>query len=314
MSVSESTFSGNSAIGYGGGIYGIDSELAVTTSTFSGNSANYGGGIHARDGSTATITDSTFSENTATTWGGGVYLRGTYSDDGDDTNDVITTVSVINSTIAFNGASTGGGLYINSGSDISLANTIVADNTATSADPDIHGTLDTDTNNLIGIWTDTSSTPGAQTLSGDAATPLDPVFVDTGNDDYRLGVTSPAVNAGDNTAAGGLATDLDGNDRIAYAIVDIGAYEYLPPVLYWDTNGDTAGFGDGTGTWSTADACWTTDPTGASTTQAWNNSGDYVAVFDNTAGERSPSRDRSWPNLFNSSIPATYSPVAPTIR
>jgi RHS repeat-associated protein len=52
--------------------------------------------------------------------------------------------------------------------------------------------------------------------------------------------------------------------------------------LYWDTNGATAGLG-GTGTWDTTTANWTTDATGASATQAWDNSGTATAIFGGTA-------------------------------
>src|SRR5690349_15347212 len=55
----------------------------------------------------------------------------------------------------------------------------------------------------------------------------------------------------------------------------------LSTTLYWDTNGATAGLG-GSGTWDTTTANWTTDPTGASATQAWTAGAD--AVFDGTAG------------------------------
>jgi RHS repeat-associated protein len=51
--------------------------------------------------------------------------------------------------------------------------------------------------------------------------------------------------------------------------------------LYWDTNGATPGFG-GAGTWSTTAANWTTDPTGSTATQAWNNAAGDEAVFKGT--------------------------------
>ncbi len=50
----------------------------------------------------------------------------------------------------------------------------------------------------------------------------DPLFADA---DYRIGASSPCVNAGSNGLAVGTA-DLDGNDRILYDTVDIGAYEF----------------------------------------------------------------------------------------
>jgi len=54
-----------------------------------------------------------------------------------------------------------------------------------------------------------------------------PDFVDTSAGDFRLKICSPAMDRGDNQATlnAGLLTDLDGNPRIRFAQVDIGAYE-----------------------------------------------------------------------------------------
>jgi len=59
VTVTNSTFSGNSAV-YGGGGIGNDTggTVTVTNSTFSGNSAENGGGISG--GGTVTVTNSTF--------------------------------------------------------------------------------------------------------------------------------------------------------------------------------------------------------------------------------------------------------------
>jgi hypothetical protein len=68
----------------------------------------------------------------------------------------------------------------------------------------------------------------------------DPQFVNAAGNDFHLRVTSPAIDAGNNSALQDylslrgpiLSTDFDGNPRIAdttargYANVDIGAYEY----------------------------------------------------------------------------------------
>jgi PKD repeat protein len=55
---------------------------------------------------------------------------------------------------------------------------------------------------------------------------VDPLFVDPANGDFHLQATSPCINAGDNSAPGLPATDMDGNPRIANGTVDMGAYEY----------------------------------------------------------------------------------------
>gem|GEM_PF-1427148 len=53
---------------------------------------------------------------------------------------------------------------------------------------------------------------------------LDPIFTDTGSDDYTLQETSPCINAGDPNISNN-GTDLSENPRVYDAIVDIGAYE-----------------------------------------------------------------------------------------
>lgn len=70
----------------------------------------------------------------------------------------------------------------------------------------------------------------------------DPQFVDSSNyypGDFHLSPGSPAIDAGDNAAPSLPSTDLDGNPRIVdangTAVVDMGAYEFQPPVGYTST-------------------------------------------------------------------------------
>ncbi|TFH35472.1 MAG: hypothetical protein E4G99_07220, partial [Anaerolineales bacterium] len=68
LTVTNSTFSGNSTTDSGGAIYNTDTAaLSVIDSTFSGNSAEGGGGIINHD--TLTVTGSTFSGNNAMSGG-----------------------------------------------------------------------------------------------------------------------------------------------------------------------------------------------------------------------------------------------------
>jgi hypothetical protein len=72
LTVSNSTFSGNGSASAGGGIEnGTGATLTVTNSTFSDDSAIGGGGVD--NGGTLTVTNSTFSGNS----GGGIYNGGT---------------------------------------------------------------------------------------------------------------------------------------------------------------------------------------------------------------------------------------------
>ena len=54
-----------------------------------------------------------------------------------------------------------------------------------------------------------------------------PLFADTNNGNYRLSANSPCINAGTNKTWMTNSVDLDGNPRIRYGIVDIGAYEVI---------------------------------------------------------------------------------------
>ena len=73
LTITNCTFSGNSAISTGGGIYTLGGSLTITNSTFSDNTAiSSGGGIFGLFGETMTITNSTFSGNSAGSLGGAI--------------------------------------------------------------------------------------------------------------------------------------------------------------------------------------------------------------------------------------------------
>ncbi|MBU0718193.1 MAG: right-handed parallel beta-helix repeat-containing protein, partial [Planctomycetes bacterium] len=67
------TFSGNSATENGGGMYNYSSSPTVTNCAFSGNSANAGGAMHNYFYSSPTLTNCMFSGNSAADSGGGMY-------------------------------------------------------------------------------------------------------------------------------------------------------------------------------------------------------------------------------------------------
>ena len=53
----------------------------------------------------------------------------------------------------------------------------------------------------------------------------DPIFAGADHGDYRLSGTSPCLNAGNNALVSGTV-DMDGDERIAFSVVDQGAYEW----------------------------------------------------------------------------------------
>ena len=118
LTVMNSTFTGNSAHGEGGAIAGT---VTVTGSTFANNSATNGGGISSEVG---TVTNSTFSGNSASSNGGGIYT--TYGN-----------LTVTNSTLSGNRASSGGGIYTTL-SNIIFYNSLIANSTGSNCNENVY--------------------------------------------------------------------------------------------------------------------------------------------------------------------------------
>ena len=189
---------------FGGAILMGDSNAALTAtisnSIFGGNKADGGGqggavhSLNSGNGVTLNISNSLFYENTATGAGG---VGGAIVADG-------TPVTIVNSTIVDNNATTDGGLRATGGATYTLQNTIVTNNTGGDVTAGF-----TQTTSLVGASVD---------------------FVDAANDNYRLAATATnAIDQGTDAlaTAAGLTTDLDGNTRFV-GTVDIGAFEFMP--------------------------------------------------------------------------------------
>ncbi|HBB94287.1 MAG TPA: hypothetical protein DC054_02755 [Blastocatellia bacterium] len=247
------TISNGSGGTNGGGILNSNTAtLNVTTDVLSNNTAQFGGGLLNLGNGPVNITTSTFNNNTATNSGGGIYNNGTSA-----VNIVNSTVSgntaaagggifnvqgglnLNNSTISNNsapgGAGAGGGIFNNNiAPAANLVNTIVAGNTAGTANgPDVQGTFNSQGNNLIGAKDGSNGlTNGVKSdIVGTIATPVNALLAPLGNyggptQTMALLPGSPALNAGSNNLAAGL-TDQRGSgfDRIVNGTVDIGAFE-----------------------------------------------------------------------------------------
>ena len=128
MSISDSTFSGNSAVAndgavnvYGGAIYTADNgrPVTITRCTIAGNASRQGGGIYLSSSGNAApvnVLDSTLSGNTATADGGAIF-------------NASGVLSVLNSTLSGNSAANEGGGIDNAG-NTTLVNVTVSNNTA----------------------------------------------------------------------------------------------------------------------------------------------------------------------------------------
>ena len=214
LSLSACTVSSGIAAGDGGGIENDNSGvLTLTGCTLAGNSSSNDGGGIGNAG-TLSLINSTIAGNSASSGvGGGIENAG--------------TVTLINSTVAMNTAFDGGG--IDAGGTLTLGNTIVADNSLSGAGsgPDFFGTVTTDSgNNLIGDFSgSTGFTQPSDLLD------VDPLLSPLGNyggptPTFALSPGSPAIDAGNNALVPeGVATDQRGFARIVNGTVDIGAFE-----------------------------------------------------------------------------------------
>ncbi len=145
----------------GGGIFN-DATLALIASTLSGNSANEGGGIENITNGTATLNNSTLSGNTVTQDGGGVSNFG--------------RMTFYNVTLAYNGALSGGALFMDLGHTTILTNTILA---YSPAGGNCAGTI---TSSKFTLSSDNScALPAGNTIKGNNPNNLDPLLDALGN-------------------------------------------------------------------------------------------------------------------------------------
>ena len=228
--VTNCTFSGNSAVDYGGAIFCRDSSSpTLNNCTFNSNDVNWeGGAVHCEKSSNPTLNNCTFSGNSADD-GGAISCWNSSS----------PTVS--NCTFSGNSAGgDGGAIFCYDSSSPTLNNCILWGNSAVSSGNEIYiydsGSSCTlnyccvdNTGYGFGAGVPTTTIDDSNNCIHD-----DPQFVDGAGGDYHLKDTSPCIDAGDNSyVPAGVTTDLDGNQRIVdggsgSATVDMGAYEYQP--------------------------------------------------------------------------------------
>jgi hypothetical protein len=254
--VTRSTFTGNIADGFylGGGAINNQGTLTVSDSTFSGNSVgNLGGGIYNRDTGSAIITGSTFGTNHSETSAGGVYNAGVMTI-ANSTFSLNTTViagggianegslQLASVTIDANRANgttyyggNGGGIYTST--PVTIRNTLIAENYAPGGS-DCAGQMQSAGYNFI------QDTRGC-TITGDTTGNQSGVYPKLGTLRDNGGPTwtqalprgSVAIDAGDpagcsDTTGNRLATDQRGGTRAVdgngdgNARCDIGAFEY----------------------------------------------------------------------------------------
>ena len=217
---------GGGGAGLGGAIFNLAGTVTITNSTISGNTTVAGlGGSGAGNGTTS---------------GGGLFnLNG--------------GVTILNSTIAGNTAANGaaltnrahdatGGVPNANAATVSLANTIL-DGTGAVMNNKFNANAGaaTVTATAPNVLRDAVTNAGGATSGASGAgsfiigNPLLAALADNGGPTFTMALNSgsPAIDAGNNAAAGSLTTDQRGTGyaRVLDSVVDIGAFESTPASL-----------------------------------------------------------------------------------
>lgn len=224
--------------GFGGGMWIQNSTSTISNCSFIGNQANYGGGIYITNALTISLVNCVISGNRANDQGGGIHNSGGGSP------------TLINGTVAGNYAKNGGGIF-NFGGPVIITNTLIWNNQDFNdiSTVSIFGGPNIITYSLI----QGQNPPGAGNKDGitNAANanyplfvaPVSPAAAPTTAGDYRLQITSPVINMGNDAAVPADSKDVDDdgntaeatpdrdlNNRLVGGIapnkVDLGAYEF----------------------------------------------------------------------------------------
>ena len=206
--LTNTTVSGNSAYNGGGGIFAYGAAI-LTNTTISGNSAGFGGGIFVQSG-TATLTNSSVSGNSTGTDGGGIMA-----------DNVILTNSIVagndaasNHDVRATTLSRAGGNIV--GTDVFSGNTDVGDTA------------------LVDVFASVTNNPYTNVLSGTLANNGGGVQTIA----LKASLSNPALDASNSSApatdATGLArVDQPGSPNMNGSAADLGAKElalFLPVI------------------------------------------------------------------------------------
>jgi hypothetical protein len=287
-SISNISFSGNSADINGGGMFNISSSSpSISNTSFSGNSADTGGGMHNFSSSSPSISNTSFSGNSADINGGGMLnldssspsisnssFSGNSASQGGGIFNIISSPNILNTSFSGNSASQGGGMFNIFSSSPNILNTSFSGNSASEGDGMVNQDSSSPSISNCILWgngeeiinsSSSNSTVSFSIVeggySGEGTNNLDtdPLFVDAANGDLSLQLGSPAINAGNNNlytnAGGDLAndTDLGGNPRLFDGTIDMGAFENspCPPANILYVNNNATGNNDGS-SWADA--------------------------------------------------------------
>ncbi len=256
--ISNCLFRDNRAV-YGAGIYSYRGPATIENCIFEGNIAElYGGGIRNVLGGTKIVRSCLFIDNQAFSGGGLYYFysRATVTNcvfagnfaHYDGSAIVSPAGTVTNCTFYGNHVDDDTAVVVNGMGELHIINSILWDDTHTEGYYEIAALMYVYISHCdvrggeagVYIHSDPWGLWGILNW-GEGNIDADPCFLNPGywdanglwvDGDYHLLSDSPCIDAGDpNYIAGPNETDLDGKPRVIGGRIDMGAYEYLPPIL-----------------------------------------------------------------------------------
>jgi len=210
-----------------GGIYCESTgHPPINYNIISGNVGYKGGGIYLGSNCTTDIKNNVICRNEATESGGGIQIN----------TDWDTTTKLYNNTVFGNRAPVGGGLcadgkinWSSAGNNVVIANCIFWQNHANNGKEirvQNYCDLTSDFSDIDGNYSSVTFGWGCTFSGGTGIIDAAPLFVDPANDDFHLTWTSPCRDAGDATLPGITSVDNEGDPRIAFGNIDMGADEF----------------------------------------------------------------------------------------
>ncbi len=206
----------NTGGNYGGGVQ-VGSQGVASNCVIRNNSSNTGGGVYL--GNLGLLQDCTVVSNSAAVFCQGGTAR--------------------NSLFADNN----GGIWVQSNTTSFWQNCTVVNNGGTGMRFDVPAIVDNcivydsgganwsyNGSGTNTIWTSSCTTPELTGPNDTGNITNNPLFANAAGGNYRLTSGSPCINTGTDQNWMVGAVDLDGNPRIVGSTVDMGAYEYPPPL------------------------------------------------------------------------------------
>ena len=232
LTIADTTLDGNVASGEGGAISHTGASLLISNSTISNNGAFDGGGLfHDSIGAAILIINSTFAGNTA--FGGAGAHGGAISAD-DPTS--TAALNLVQTTVANNSATTGGGLFV-AQPGFTIDRSLIAQNTGPGGDDcETSGaTINSLGFNFLTSTTGCTITGATVNDTVNGAAPVVGTLANNGGPEQTVAILdeSPAIDTGGPSCA--TAADQRGVARPIGAACDPGSFEAPLPVTFTPT-------------------------------------------------------------------------------